>query len=154
LGVLDGDGFELHQSFVYLFNRYGGFSFEPLRKLCDLLSVTKEEFCEGVLRVVRRDNKRGYVASADPSKSVDQLVTGRPGRMLRSGDQSAELRYLVEVDEQWQHDVLCRAYDGYFDRIADLEGGKLKFVAPNVGTTANSHDVGAYIHAELQNLFA
>jgi 3-dehydroquinate synthetase len=154
LGVLDGDGFELHQSFVYLFNRYGGFSFEPLRKLCDLLSVSKEEFCEGVLRVVRRDNKRGYVASADPSKSVDQLVSGRPGRMLRSGDDSAELRYLVEVDEQWQYEVLCRAYDGDFDKVADLEDGKLKFVALNAEATSSSHDVGAHIHAELQSLFA
>ena len=80
--------------------------------------VTKEEFIEGVLRVVRRDNKRGYCACSDESKSVDQLVTGRPGKMMRSTDKNAELRYLVEVDEAWQARVLSMAYDGIFDKVS------------------------------------
>jgi 3-dehydroquinate synthetase len=154
LGALTGHGLELHQAFVYLFNRQGGFSFAPLRKLCDQLRVSKEEFCEGVLRVVRVDNKRGYVNSADPAKSVDQLVAERPGKMLRSDDVSAELRYLVEVDERWQHDVLCRAFDGDFDRVADLDGDRLKFVASGAETMADSHEVGLHLHSELQAVFA
>jgi hypothetical protein len=154
LGVLSGHGLGLHQSLVYVFNRHGGFSFRPLRKLCEQLSVSKEEFCEGVLRVVRVDNKRGYVASADPSKSVDQLVTDRPGKMLQSDDASAELRYLVEIDERWQRDVLGRAFDGDFDRVADLEGGELQFVAPSVALQASSHDVAVHVHSELQTIFA
>ena len=43
LGVLEGKGLELHQSFVYLFNRHGGFTFAPLRRLCEKLSVDVEE---------------------------------------------------------------------------------------------------------------
>lgn len=127
LGNLVGEGYELHQSFPYLFNRAGGFSFGPLRNLCDDLGVEKEEFCEKVLSVVRRDNKRGYCNSSDPCKSVDQLVTGRPGKMLRSEDPNAEVRYLVEVDEEWQRKVLEKAFDGYFDKVADLQDGKLQF---------------------------
>ena len=49
LGKLDGEGYVLHQSFPYLFNRYQGFSFGPLRKLCDEIGVGREEFCEEVL---------------------------------------------------------------------------------------------------------
>lgn len=105
-----------HQSLVYLFNRFGGFDFLPLRKLCDELDVSKEEFCEGVLRVVRRDNKRGYCNCA-PGSSVDQLVRNRPGCLVRSADPSAELRYLVEVSEDAQLSVLERAFDGEFDRV-------------------------------------
>ncbi|CAK0896061.1 unnamed protein product [Prorocentrum cordatum] len=96
LGHLQGDGFVAHQSLVYLFNGFGGYDFAPLRRLCDKLGVSREEFCEGVLKVVRRDNKRGYCKCA-PGCSVDQLVQGRPGSLLRSEDPSAELRYLVEV---------------------------------------------------------
>merc|ERR1712014_302477 len=92
------------------------------------LAISKAEFCEGVLGVVRRDNKRGYVASSDASKSVDQLVTGRPGKMAKSDDINAELRYLVEVDEEWQRDVLHDAFEGEFDKVADLENGTLVFV--------------------------
>merc|ERR1712151_629014 len=104
LGKLEGEGYVLHQSFPYLFNRAGGFSFGPLRDLCNELGVKKEEFCEKVLQVVRRDNKRGYCNCSDPNKSVDQLVTCRPGKMLRSDDPNAEIRYLVEVDVDWQRD--------------------------------------------------
>lgn len=43
LGVLEGKGLELHQSFVYLFNRFGGFTFAPLRRLCEMLEVDVEE---------------------------------------------------------------------------------------------------------------
>lgn len=120
LGVLDGQGLQLHQSFVYLFNRHGGFTFLPLRKLCEKLSVDVEELVEGVLKVVRRDNKRGYCNCSSPSASVDQLVVQRPGRMLRSQDPNAELRYLVEVDESLQASVIRRAWDGEFDLVADI----------------------------------
>ena len=128
LGKLTGEGYILHQSFPYLFNRSEGFSFDPIRKLCNELGVGKEEFCEQVLQVVRRDNKRGYCNCSDPSKSVDQLVTCRPGKMLGSPDPNADVRYLVEVDEEWQKDVLAKAFDGYFDKVADLREGKLEFV--------------------------
>jgi 3-dehydroquinate synthetase len=128
LGKLTGNGYTLHQSFPYLFNRNNGFSFAPLRALCDDLGVGNEEFVESVLNVVRRDNKRGYCNCSDPKKSVDQLVTCRPGKMLGSGDPNAEIRYLVEVDEEWQGNVLAKAFDGFFDKVADLQQGELKFV--------------------------
>ena len=50
-----------------------------------------------------------------------QLVTGRLGKMMRSTDKNAELRYLVEVDEDWQKRVLGMAFDGKFDKVADLD---------------------------------
>eukprot|EP00560_Eucampia_antarctica_P008834 CAMPEP_0197828440 /NCGR_PEP_ID=MMETSP1437-20131217/4998_1 /TAXON_ID=49252 ORGANISM="Eucampia antarctica, Strain CCMP1452" /NCGR_SAMPLE_ID=MMETSP1437 /ASSEMBLY_ACC=CAM_ASM_001096 /LENGTH=807 /DNA_ID=CAMNT_0043429643 /DNA_START=467 /DNA_END=2890 /DNA_ORIENTATION=- len=129
LGKLEGEGFMLHQSLPYLFNRAGGFSFAPLRDLCNDLGVGKEEFCEGVLQVVRRDNKRGYCNCSDPKKSVDQLVMKRPGKMLGSDDPNAEVRYLVEVDEDWQKRVLIKAFEGEFDKVADLRQGELTFVS-------------------------
>jgi len=137
LGKLEGDGYKLHQSLPYLFNRSGGFCFMPIRELCDDLSVDKEEFLESVLQVVRRDNKRGYCKSSDKSKSVDQLVTRRPGKMLASPDPNAEIRYLVEVDEDWQRSVLDKAFDGYFDKVADLQNGELTFV-PTESVTRKS----------------
>ncbi|GMH75899.1 hypothetical protein TrST_g30 [Triparma strigata] len=159
LGELKGDGFALHQCFVYLFNRHGGFDFEPLRKLFDSLGVTKEEFCEGVLAVVRRDNKRGY-CKCDDTKSVDQLVTGRPGKMMRSTDKNAELRYLVEVEEEWQERVLGMAYDGAFDKVADLDTkGKLVFVNRKELTkgkkslTSSSDDVGEFLHEAISAVY-
>eukprot|EP00929_Paragymnodinium_shiwhaense_P060220 TRINITY_DN3009_c0_g1_i1.p1 TRINITY_DN3009_c0_g1~~TRINITY_DN3009_c0_g1_i1.p1 ORF type:complete len:826 (+),score=179.31 TRINITY_DN3009_c0_g1_i1:96-2573(+) len=123
LGYLNGDGFLAHQALVGLFNRSGGFDFAPLRRLCDSLGVSCEEFCEGVLQVVRRDNKRGYCKCADGS-SVDQLVQGRPGCLVRSSDPSAELRYLVEVSEDSQRAVLSRAFQGEFDQavVASASG--------------------------------
>merc|ERR1719393_136642 len=121
LGHLQGDGFVAHQSLVYLFNSFGGYDFGPLRRLCDKLGVSAEEFCESVLKVVRRDNKRGYCKCA-PGCSVDQLVQGRPGSLLRSDDPSAELRYLVEVSEDSQRDVLELAFDGYFDNVLAVDG--------------------------------
>lgn len=85
---------------------------------------------EGVLRVVRRDNKRGYCNCSSPTASVDQLVVQRPGKMLRSRDPNAELRYLVEVDEALQASVIRRAWNGEFDVVADLnEDGALVFKA-------------------------
>ncbi len=151
LGKLVGEGYELHQSFPYLFNRAGGFSFGPIRDLCDKLGVNKEEFCERVLQVVRRDNKRGYCKLGE-NKSVDQLVTDRPGKMLKSEDPNAAVRYLVQVDESWQRAVLEEAFDLQFDKVADLQDGKLKFQS-SVPTTKNisssslsqSKDVAAYI---------
>jgi len=155
LGKLEGEGYQLHQSFPYLFNRAGGFSFGPLRNLCDELGVGKEEFCERVLQVVRRDNKRGYCNCSDPNKSVDQLVTCRPGKMLRSDDPNAEVRYLVEVDEEWQQNVLGLAFDGYFDKVADLQDGKLKFVSSAPITknrdllSSSSKEVASHIRSRL-----
>jgi len=138
LGKLTGEGYTLHQSFPYLFNRNNGFSFGPLRELCDQLGVDKEEFVEKVLQVVRRDNKRGYCNCSDPKKSVDQLVTCRPGKMLQSSDPNAEIRYLVEVDEEWQANVLGQAFDGYFDMVADLQGGEIKFLPTSQRKSARS----------------
>jgi len=160
LGELKGDGFALHQGFVYLFNRHGGFDFRPLRRLFDQLGVTKAEFCEGVLAVVRRDNKRGYIKCDDCTKSVDQLVTGRPGKMMRSTDKNAELRYLVEVDEEWQERVLGMAYDGHFDKVADIDTkGKLVFLnrqdleKKRKGYTSSSQDVGDFIHEAISAVY-
>lgn len=128
LGHLDGDGYLAHQSLVYLFNRFGGFDFGPLRRLCDELDVSKEEFCEGVLKVVRRDNKRGYCHCA-PGSSVDQLVRGRPGCLVRSSDPSAELRYLVEVSEDSQRTVLESAFEGSYDlSLVVNTAGELSFL--------------------------
>jgi hypothetical protein len=156
LGKLTGEGYTLHQSFPYLFNRSNGFSFGPLRELCDELGVGKEEFVERVLQVVRRDNKRGYCNCSDPKKSVDQLVTCRPGKMLRSDDPNAEVRYLVEVDEEWQGDVLGKAFDGYFDKVADLQKGELKFLPmkqtlckSNRSLKSSSKDVARHIRSKL-----
>ena len=88
---------------------------------------------EGVLKVVRRDNKRGYCNCSSPTASVDQLVVQRPGKMLRSRDPNAELRYLVEVDEALQASVIRRAWNGEFDVVADLdERGALAFKAFDV----------------------
>jgi 3-dehydroquinate synthetase len=138
LGKLTGEGYTLHQSFPYLFNRNNGFSFAPLRELCDELGVGSEEFVESVLKVVRRDNKRGYCNCSDPKKSVDQLVTCRPGKMLGSDDPNAEIRYLVEVDEEWQGNVLAKAFDGYFDKVADLQQGEIKFISSSQAQKKNA----------------
>jgi len=161
LGELRGEGFKLHQGFVYLHNRHGGFDFTPCRRLLDALGITKDEFCEGVLEVVRRDNKRGYCKCSDETKSVDQLVTGRPGKMMRSENANAELRYLVEVDEDWQRRVLGMAFDGYFDKVADIdENGRLVFkdrLRKNESTTrrltSKSGDVGAYMHRAIGTIY-
>jgi len=160
LGELKGTNFELHQSFVYLFNRHGGYDFLPLRELFDSLGITKADFCAGVLDVVRRDNKRGYCNCSDASKSVDQLVTGRPGKMMRSTDKNAELRYLVEVDEAWQERVLSMAYEGVFDKVADINfEGKLRFIPRSKLTsskslTSSSSDVGEFIHKAMSNMYS
>lgn len=159
LGELHGKGFELHQAFVYLFNRHGGFDFLPLRMLFDSLGLTKVEFVEGVLEVVRRDNKRGYCSCSDPCMSVDQLVTGRPGKMMRSADINAELRYLVEVNEAQQERVLGMAYDGLFDKVADInEDGHLTFVSSCSITSSkilnsSSSDVGEFIHQSMGSIY-
>lgn len=156
LGKLTGDGYTLHQSFPYLFNRNNGFSFGPLRDLCDEMDIGSEEFVESVLEVVRRDNKRGYCQCSDPKKSVDQLVTCRPGKMLGSGDPNAEVRYLVEVDEEWQGQVLAQAFDGYFDKVADLEQGEIKFVSSSRSRSdfkSKSKDVAKHIRASLLSTY-
>jgi 3-dehydroquinate synthetase len=154
LGLLEGEGLQMHQALGYLFNRNNGFSFKPLRDLCDIMGVSGEEFCEGVLNVVRRDNKRGYVTSADPSKSVDQLVSQRPGRMARSDDKNAELRYLVEVDEDWQREVLLDAFNGEFDKVADLQGGNLVFVNASSTCQSGIEEVADKLYAELAKMYS
>jgi hypothetical protein len=154
LGWLDGLGLEMHQALGYLFNRNNGFSFKPLRELCDIMGVGREEFCEGVLNVVRRDNKRGYVASADPSKSVDQLVCDRPGKMARSDDKSAELRYLVEVDEDWQQEVLFDAFEGEFDKVADVQDGNLVFVHAGSPCRAQVEEVADMLYSKLSQMYS
>ena len=152
LDVLNGKGLELHQSLVYLFNRHGGFCFAPLRALCEALHVSCEEMVERVIAVVRRDNKKGYCQHRD--NSVDQLVAGRPGRMLRSKDPAAELRYLVEVDEALQREMLTRAFEGEFDLVADLRGGELAFVPYAEGRMVTcSADVAAHIHASIHTMY-
>ena len=40
--------------------------------------------------------------------------------MIRSYDVNAELRYLVEVKEEWQANVISLAFDGEFDCFADM----------------------------------
>lgn len=133
-GLLDGDGFLAHQALLYTFNRFGGCDFAPLRRLCDQLEVSKDEFCEGVLQVVRRDNKRGYCKCREDS-SVDQLVRQRPGCLLRSSDPEAELRYLVEVTEDSQRAVLERAFDCEFDKVAVLKENQLHLVSREQSST-------------------
>jgi hypothetical protein len=160
LGELKGNPFNLHQGLVYLFNRHGGFDFSPLRRLFDALGFSKDDFCNGVLEVVRRDNKRGYCACSART-SVDQLVTGRLGKMMRSNDANAELRYLVEVEEDWQRRVLCMAFDGVFDKAADLDAdGKLIFVpSATVRSTeasclkSESSDVGQTISKAIAKIY-
>merc|ERR1712048_356769 len=154
LGLLDGIGFQLHQALGYLFNRHNGFSFKPLRELCDILGITKADFCEGVLSVVRRDNKRGYVTSSDASKSVDQLVTVRPGKMAKSDDANAELRYLVEVDEDWQLKVLHEAFDGEFDKVADLQNGDLIFIPACSPCKSSISEVAEMVYSKLANMYS
>eukprot|EP00039_Didymoeca_costata_P017240 m.317566 g.317566 ORF g.317566 m.317566 type:complete len:579 (+) comp16511_c0_seq1:572-2308(+) len=156
LNLLSGHGLDLHQSFVYLFNRNKGFTFAPLRKLAERLGVTREDLIEGVLKVVRRDNKRGYCKCGE-RKSVDQLVVSRPGRMVKSNDPSAALRYLVEVDEDIQAAMLSRAWDGEFDCVADLREGKLEFVKLVHGGPTKlesaSIDVAHHIHKSLHEVY-
>jgi hypothetical protein len=154
LGLLDGLGLQLHQALGYLFNRNNGFSFKPLRDLCDTMGVGKEEFCEEVLSVVRRDNKRGYVASFDASKSVDQLVSERPGKMAQSDDKNAELRYLVEVDEDWQREVLMDAFEGEFDKVADVQNGNLIFVNASSRCESRIEEVADMLYNRLANMYA
>ena len=77
-------------------------------RLFDTLGISRK-FPEGVLKSfdVTTNEDTGF----DESKSVDQLATGRPGKMMRSANFNAELRYLVEVDE----DCACArsSLDGY-----------------------------------------
>jgi len=155
LGKLQGEGYLLHQAFPYLFNRAGGFSFGPIRDLCDELGVDKDEFTSNVLSVVRRDNKRGYCKCTDHTKSVDQLVTCRPGKMLKSDDPNAEVRYLIEVDEDWQKAVLEQAFDRHFDNVADLQEGQIKFCPERKRSKdlsylhSSSKDVATYLRERL-----
>eukprot|EP01063_Lacrimia_lanifica_P002410 TRINITY_DN1126_c0_g1_i1.p1 TRINITY_DN1126_c0_g1~~TRINITY_DN1126_c0_g1_i1.p1 ORF type:complete len:792 (+),score=422.84 TRINITY_DN1126_c0_g1_i1:74-2449(+) len=153
LGVLSGNGLHAHQSLVYLFNGHGGFNFRPLRRLCEALGVPKEDFIEGVLKVVRRDNKRGYT-NCSGCKSVDQLVAGRPGKMLGSEDPNAEVRYLVEVDEAWQASVLGLAFDCEFDLVADLQGEKVVFVDQQGERQGGPHEVAVAVHASVRQLYS
>jgi hypothetical protein len=138
---------------------------------------------EGVLRVVRRDNKRGYCTCSSATASVDQLVVERPGLMMRSDDAAAELRYLVEVPEALQAEMLGRAWAGEFDLVADLEtdgenreSKRLVFrqwssaprrrdseyaeksqdelpCIPQHSYSSSAQEVGAFIHAQIAQLY-
>ena len=109
----------LCHSLQYLFNR-GWFSFSPLRESCDDLGVDRKN---SVLQVVRRDNKSGYCNYCDPKKPVDQVVTNRPSKMLGSNNPNTEVRYLGEIDEEWQKRALLKPFEGEFDKVADLRQG-------------------------------
>lgn len=155
--LLKDDGYLAHQGLIYTFNRFGGFDFLPCRALCDSMNVSKEEFCEGVLDVVRRDNKRGYCKCAADA-SVDQLVQERPGCLLRSEDPDAELRYLVEVTEKSQREVLERAFDGEFDKVAVADGDGIKLVMRRdfsaTGADAGSLKTAGLLRKLIQSLYS
>ena len=157
LGALTGDGYTCHQAMVYLFNSFGGFSFGPVRALADALGITKADFLREVLGGVRLDNKRGYVECADCTKSVDQLVTRRPGQMLRSDDSNAEVRYLVLVEESWQQAVLESAFDLEFDNVAHLDSatGKVVFapLASCPRAPAQSAEVAHALRSRIYALY-
>ena len=99
---------------------------------------------------VRLDNKRGYVDCADSTKSVDQLVTRRPGQMLRSDDHNAEVRYLVPVEESWQQAVLESAFDLEFDNVAHLDRSSGKITFAPVATCPRPADVSADVARALR----
>lgn len=157
LGVLKGDAFKLHQGFVYLFNRHGGFDFGPVRALLDSLKVSEQQFVDGVIDVVRRDNKRGYCEGSGVSKSVDQLVAGRPGKMLKSPMANAEIRYLVEVEEEWQAAVLRRAFAGEFDQDADIDSSRSSLLfRPRTAAAGPAHtsaEVATFIHDAVKKIY-
>ena len=75
--------------------------------------------------------------------------------MLRSDDPNAEIRYLVEVDEEWQGNVLAQAFEGYFDKVADLQEGEIKFLSSSqiknksTGCKSKSKDVARHIRSSL-----
>ena len=154
LNLLEGPGLLAHQAFVYTFNNFGGFCFKPLRDLCETLGVSREELIEGVLAVVRRDNKRGYCKCEDGIESVDQLVVGRPGRMVKSADASAELRYLITINERLQKDVLSKAFDGEFDKVADIRDGQLVFIPYGQQREAPAIKVAAALRSLIQQLYS
>jgi len=149
LGALTGDGFVCHQGMVYLFNSFGGFSFAPVRALCDALGIQKAEFLRECIAGVRLDNKRGYCECAI-DVSVDQLVTSRPGRMLRSADANAEVRYMVIIEEARQRQALERAFDLEFDLVAHRNPatGALEFLP--LATDPRAAGLGRPIAAELR----
>ncbi|CAJ1366847.1 unnamed protein product [Effrenium voratum] len=102
-GLLDGDGFLAHQALLYTFNRFGGYDFAPLRRLCDQLDVSKEEFCEGVLQVVRRDNKRGYCKCREEQRRCPGTSSERPVR-ARLDELSKYISTLQDMDPQCKED--------------------------------------------------
>lgn len=154
LNLLAGPGLIAHQAFVYTFNNFGGFCFKPLRELCDTLGISREELIEGVLAVVRRDNKRGYCKCEDGVESVDQLVVGRPGKMVKSTDAAAELRYLITINEKLQRNVLSKAFDGEFDKVADLRDGELVFIPYGERREASADQVAKVLRSSLQQLYS
>jgi hypothetical protein len=79
--------------------------------------------------------------------------------MLRSDDPNAEMRYLVEVDEDWQGDVLAKAFNGYFDKVADLQDGEIKFLPMSQlritknGCKSKSKEVARHIRSALMKAY-
>lgn len=159
LDLLTDNGYILHQALVFTFNKFGGFSFRPLRDLCECLNVSRDEFIDGVLDVIRRDNKRGYCSCSTDTASVDQLVKDQPGRMLRSSDPDAEIRYLVEINEDLQKEMLGRAYDCEFDCYADIIDNQFQFIHSDfksdqmVNRRASANEMGTTLHRKLDELF-
>ena len=54
---------------LYTFNRFGGYDFGPLRRLCDALDVSRDEFCEGVLQVGPCQAFRAFLRAFSSSRS-------------------------------------------------------------------------------------
>jgi hypothetical protein len=76
--------------------------------------------------------------------------------LLRSENPNADIRYLVEVDEEWQGDVLAKAFEGHFDMVADLQGEELKFIPTSQmrSLKSQSKDVARQIRSKLLNAYA
>jgi hypothetical protein len=77
--------------------------------------------------------------------------------MLRSRDVNAELRYLVQVPETMQAEMLHRAWNGDFDLCADLQEGELVFVSyreDNASYASSSDKVASYIHNSIAEVYA
>ena len=82
--------------------------------------------------------------------------------MVRSYDVNAELRYLVEVHEEWQAKVISLAFDGEFDCFADLkitttEQGEQKevvFCKRDEGRrVCDARKVGENVHSMIRDIY-
>lgn len=71
---------------------------------------------------------------------------------LRSDDPSAELRYLVEISEDSQREVLKDAFEGVFDNMLVLGDAGLEIVPRHTSMMSSSDatEVAAALDALLQ----